>query len=73
MQISQIFFHFLLASTRALYSQYMGFVLAVHGACTRSTWALYLTKTIIFNYGTSGRNRNIFVDFEILVFFRNEY
>ena len=26
-----------------------------------------------FNYGKRGRNRNIFVDFEILVFFRNEY
>ena len=31
------------------------------------------TKTMTFNYGKRGRNRNVFVDFEILVFFRNEY
>ena len=30
-------------------------------------------RTMTFNYGKRGRNRNIFVDFEILVFFRNEY
>ena len=32
-------------STETLYSQYMGFVLGVHGFCTLSTRALYCWRT----------------------------
>ena len=31
-------------STKALYCEYMGFVLRVHGFCTASTWALYYRR-----------------------------
>jgi len=36
-------------STWTLYSEYMGFVLEVHGPCTGSTKALYCGKTGTWN------------------------
>ena len=63
-----------------MYCEYKAHVLRVQSPCTcEEKMEKYLrdlhetTKTMTFNYGKRGRNRNVFVDFEILVFFRNEY